>query len=116
MNQLRRAELKKAHALNPAPIGVYAIRNSATGKVLIDGSSNPAGSLNRHRFDLQMGTHRNAALTADWKQFGASSFVFEIIDTIAHSTDPRFDPKVELSTLLAMHLEDCPRASANSYL
>jgi len=25
---------------------------------------------------------RNAALTADWKQFGTGGFVFEIIDTI----------------------------------
>jgi hypothetical protein len=116
MSQPRHAALKSSYKLNPPAMGVFAIRNLATGRTLLGRSTNLPGIINRHRFELKLGKHHNADLQADWKRDGEAGFSFEVVDTVAPSADPAFDAVAELETLLAMHLEQCPRGSAQSYL
>lgn len=116
MSRPSRAELKSSYKLNPPAMGVFAIRNLATGKTLLGRSTNLPGIINRHRFELKQGKHHNAALLADWKRYGEVGFSFDVVDTVEPSDDPAFDAQAELDTLLAMHLEQCPRGSALSYL
>lgn len=67
--------------------GVYGIRNTQTGRVLLGSSLNMHGPLQRHRSELSWGSHRCRALQEDWNRLGAEAFAFEVLDTV--------DPKLE---------------------
>ena len=116
MNRSRQAELKAGYKLNPPVAGIIAITHRASGKALIDSSRNPEGGLNRHRFELKLGSHRNAALKADWRRDGEAAFDFAIVDSVAPPDDTAFDLDAELADLLALRLAACPRGADNSYL
>jgi len=116
MNRSRQAELKAGYKLNPPTAGIIAITHRASGKALIDSSRNPQGVLNRHRFELKLGSHHNAALKADWLRDGETAFDFAIVDNVTPSNDPAFDLDAELAKRLALRLTACPRGADNSYL
>jgi hypothetical protein len=48
------------------PMGVYQIRNTVNGKLLVGVSVDLPSILNRHRAELRMGGHRNRELQKDW--------------------------------------------------
>lgn len=97
----RNAELKRAYKLAPPPMGVYAVRNTVTGAQLLDASPNVEAALNRHRAELRLGGHRNAALKQDWKRHGEAAFRFEVVAVLEVPSDPAFDAPRELAALLA---------------
>ncbi|MFP2905887.1 GIY-YIG nuclease family protein [Pyxidicoccus sp. 3LFB2] len=100
-----RAELKRAYKEKPPPMGVFAVRNRANGKVLVGSSLNIPGALNRIRFELTTGMPRIPALLEDWKRYGADNFSFEVLDVLAQPEEPGQDPKEELRVLEALWLE-----------
>lgn len=63
-------------------MGVWAIRNTANGKVLLGASPHTAAALNRHLFSLRLGEHRNAALQRDWREQGEAAFVTEVLHVL----------------------------------
>lgn len=103
----RRAELKQAYKEKPPPMGVFAVRNRANGKVLVGTSLNLPGMINRIRFQLTLGGYRtHPALQEDWNRHGADNFSFEVLDVLPPSEEPRTtDPKEELQVLEALWLE-----------
>jgi len=78
----KKRELKREYKLNHRPMGVYQIRNMVNGKVLIGSALNLPGIFNRHKSQLKTGNHPNGALQAEWNEFGAGNFAFEILDEI----------------------------------
>jgi group I intron endonuclease len=78
----KKRELKSEYKLNHRPMGVYQIRNIVNEKVLIGAALDLPGILNRHKFQLKMGNHRNSALQTEWNEFGEENFAFEILDEI----------------------------------
>lgn len=62
--------------------GVYAVRNRETGRVLLGSSRNLHGPLNRHRAELNFGSHRCRALQKDWNALGPEAFAFEILERV----------------------------------
>jgi hypothetical protein len=92
--------LKQQYLETKTRAGVYAIRNLVTGRVLVAGSTDAQGSLNRHRFELRQGTHRNRLLSQDWSQHGESSFIFEVLDMVKPRDDAGFDVARELKELV----------------
>jgi len=112
----RQKDLKLAYKLAFPSMGVYAIRNLASGRMYLDQSSNLHGALNRHRLELKFGTHRNPALQQDWREFGEAQFSFEIVVQIKESTDPSFDYAAELGRRLADWRARVPVGSPESYL
>jgi hypothetical protein len=78
----KKKELKREYLQNHRPMGIYQVRNIVNDKVLIGASPDLPGILNRHKFQLKMGNHPNRALQTEWNEFGAESFVFEILDEI----------------------------------
>jgi biotin operon repressor len=62
--------------------GVYAIRNTTNGRVLLGSSVNLHGPFNRHRTELRLGSHRCPELQADWNRLGEDAFAFEILETV----------------------------------
>jgi len=79
---MTKKELKREYLQNHRPMGVYQIRNMVNDKALIGASLDLPGIINRHKFQLKMGNHPNAALQAEWNEFGAENFAFEILDEI----------------------------------
>jgi hypothetical protein len=81
------------------PMGVFQIRNSVNGKILVGVSVNLPAILNRHRSELCMGGHKNRELQKDWAEFGPEAFEFEVLDTLTPSERPDYDPSDDLRAL-----------------
>ena len=95
--------------------GVYAIKNLATGRVLVAGSTDVQGVLNRHRFELRHGTHRNPLLSQEWSLHGEASFIFEVLDVVKPSEDLAFNVAHELEDLVALWRQEIPCQGDRGY-
>lgn len=83
-------------------MGVYAVRCRTSGAAWVGASRNVDGALNRMRFELAQGAHRDASLAQAWRRHGASAFTFEVLDRVKERDDPAFDYEAELQSLLAL--------------
>jgi hypothetical protein len=101
----KRAEQKRAYKDNPPPSGIYKITNTANGKIFLGSALNVPGKLNGAKFTLQQGGHFNAALQAEWKQFGPEAFTFEVLDVLKPAIGETEVKRDELEALEAMWLE-----------
>lgn len=90
----------------PRPAGIYGIRNTATGRILLGSSPNVPGILHRQRFQLENGSHPDRELQADWKELGPEAFAFETLDLLTPSDDSAYDPTNDLCVLKAMWLDN----------
>lgn len=98
-------DLKREYKERKKPAGVFAVRNTANGKVLLGSSLNIEGPLNAHRFMLSIGRHRNELLQKDWGTYGPGKFVFEILEVVKSSDDPTFSIEDELTLLEQIWIE-----------
>lgn len=110
-----RKALVRRYNETPRPAGVYQVLNTQSGKLLLGLSSNLAGVLNRHRFQLENGMHPDKELQADWSRLGASAFAFETLDVLKPSDDPDYNPSEDLRTLKGMWLEKLTASGAPLY-
>jgi hypothetical protein len=94
-----RAELKRAYKENKPEAGIYQIRNLVNGKVLLGSTDSMQGRLNRHRFALRIGQHRDQALQTDFNQLGEAAFAFEVAEILKPSDEPDFSLEEALSEL-----------------
>ena len=79
--------------------GVFVIRNTITGKLLLDAATDLQGSKNRFAFARQTGNCVDMKLQSDWKQQGANAFAFEILEELEKSetqTDAEFSADIKL--------------------
>ena len=98
-------DLKREYRERKKPAGVFLIKNTVNGRVLLGSSLNLEGPLNRHRFLLTIGQHRNADLQRDWNEHGPDNFVFEILETVEIKDDPNFSLNDELTILEQIWVE-----------
>lgn len=101
----RKKQLKREYKLNHRPMGVFQIRNLVNEKVFVGSSLNLPGIFNRHKVQLQTGGHQNKVLQADWREFGAASFAFEILDELTPKEDMAYDYREDLTLLEDIWLE-----------
>lgn len=85
------------------PMGVYAIRDHATGMVRVASSRNVHGTLNRILFELRLGSHPDKALQAAWRSGGPGRFSFDVLELVEERSDPAFDYAAELRALEELH-------------
>lgn len=97
-----RRERSRAFKQSFPRLGVYAVRCSTNGAAWVGASRNVDGALNRIRFELAQGAHRDASLAQAWRLHGAGSFTFEVLDRVKQREDPAFDYEAELQSLLAL--------------
>ena len=100
-----RKELNQEYMKRPKPAGVFQIKNTANGKILLGSSLNLEGPVNGHRFMLKIGSHRNKVLQQEWNEYGEDSFIFEILETVTVKDDPNFNLSDELTLLEMIWLE-----------
>ncbi len=101
---MNKKDLKREYKETQQTMGVFQIRNLTNEKVFVGSSLNLDGIFNRHKFALNAGSHQNKALQADWNEFGAENFAFEILEEL----EPReqLDVKRELEFLEDLWLEN----------
>jgi hypothetical protein len=89
--------------------GIFAVKNTNTGKMLVDTTTDMKGSMNRFEFMKKTGSCYHMKLQKEWTN--NPPFAFEILEEIEKSenqTDGEF--KTDLSTLKELWLEklvDC---------
>ena len=97
-----RKAMAQEYKQTPRPAGIYRVRNTATGRCLLGASPNLPGIINRHRFTLNDGSHRDRELPSDWNALGESAFEFDVLDELELPDDPAYDPADDLTVLLQM--------------
>jgi hypothetical protein len=99
-------EIKREYKERPKHAGVFQVKNTANGKVLLGSSLNLDGPLNSAKFMLSIGSHRNKALQQDWNEYGEDNFIFEILAVVEVKDDPHFNLVDELTLLEQIWLEE----------
>lgn len=110
-----RRELNREYLERPKPAGIFEVKNTVNGKVLLGSTLNLEGALNGHRFMLRTGSHRNKALQEDWQQYGEQNFVFEILEVVQLRADPDFNLSDELTLLEMIWLEKLQPVGEKGY-
>ena len=105
MNVKSKQDIKREYKERKKPAGVFQVKNTVNGKVLLGSSLNLEGPLNSHKFMLSIGRHRNAELQKEWNEYGADKFVFEILEVVKIKDDPNFNVIDELTLLEQIWLE-----------
>ena len=100
-----RKELNREYMERAKPAGIYQVKNTANGKMLLGSSLNLEGPLNRHKFMLKIGSHTNKSLQKDWDELGPDNFVFEILEEVKVVESPNFNLSDELTLLEMLWLE-----------
>jgi len=98
-------EIKREYKERKKPAGIFQVKNTANGKVLLGSSLNLEGPLNGHKFMLSIGRHRNETLQKEWNEYGPGQFVFEILEVVKIKDDPNFNLSDELTLLEQIWLE-----------
>ena len=115
MSKLDRKALSQQYKLDSRPAGIFVVRNVATGRSFVGASSDLPGMLNRQRFQLELGSHPDAELQADWNSLGPEAFEFAVLDRLEPPDDPAFDPAEELKLLLSLWLQKVAESGADLY-
>jgi hypothetical protein len=98
-------DIKREYKERAKTAGVFQVKNTANGKVLLGSSLNLDGPLNGHKFMLTTGSHRNKVLQKEWNEYGADKFVFETLEVVKVKDEPNFNLKDELTLLEKIWLE-----------
>lgn len=116
MSETDRKALRREYKETAQPAGVFLIRNTATGRLFVGPSPNLPGMLNRQRFQLEMGSHPNRELQADWNALGPDEFEFGVLDTLETTADASpEDLAAELEVLKSLWLERLRAAGEQLY-
>lgn len=101
-----RKALKDAFKNRKTKMGVYQIRNLQTNRIFVGSSLDLDAIWNRHRLQLNMGNHPNAALQTDWNTLGEQQFAYEIVAEIKQAEDIPADMSKEVKLLEQLYLEE----------
>jgi len=110
-----KSTLKRAYRDTPTRAGVYLIRHRPTQRRVVAGSLNVEGALNRHRFELSSGSHRNRQLQSDWRHDGAEAFDIEILDRVRVREVEGWNERDELAALVALWRDELAADGAADY-
>jgi hypothetical protein len=115
MTQADRKALIREYRETARPAGVFAVRNTVTGAMLVGSAPDLPGMLNRQRFQLEMGSHPSRELQADWNELGEGAFAFEVLDTLDEPGDPTESRASDLQALLELWLEKLAESGETLY-
>ena len=99
-------ELKDEYKQMKFPMGVFQIRNLTNDRVMIDNSVDMLSKWNRHKLELNFGSHRNVALQKDWSEKGENNFVFEVLSELKSKEGEVVNYNKELRELQKMVIEE----------
>ena len=100
----RKEELKRLYKETKIEAGVYQVKNTINGKILVESTPN-LKTINGKRFCLDMGTYQNKRLQHELQEFEAKVFEFEVLEVLKAPKEGYFDPKDALKKLKEKWLE-----------
>ena len=100
----RRAAARQARDDFP-PMGIYAIRDRASGHRLLGASRNVHAALNRARFEMRMGKYADRVLQAAWNRSAEDGLRFDVLELVKEREDADFDYAGELKALEQVYRE-----------
>jgi hypothetical protein len=115
MSDVDRKARRREYKETPLPAGVFSVRNTVARKSLLGASPNAPGKLNSQRFQLEMGSHPDHELQADWNALGPDAFTLEVLDLLEMADDPAYDPTDDLLVLKELWLERLEAAGETFY-
>lgn len=101
----RKRELKQTYKEMKTEAGVFQIKNTVNGKVLLIATPN-LKTMNGHRLQLRIGSHRNKQLQAEWTQYGEEAFVFEVVEVLDNTDESALARKDDLRRLEQKWLDE----------
>ncbi|MFK7916096.1 MAG: GIY-YIG nuclease family protein [Pseudomonadales bacterium] len=110
----RRKRLSAEYKKQPREMGLYAIRNTVSGKLFVGTSVDLRARFNRHRMNLKFGTEDHPALQQDWNALGSEAFVFEVLEHLEPLEEAGYDAREDLKELKILWLER-QAAQGNAY-
>ena len=99
-------EFKEEYKQMKFRMGVFQIRNTVNNKIFIESSTDLISIWNRHRFQLNLGSHPNSGLQKDWNELGEDKFKYEIVSEIKQSETEIVDCQKQIKLLEVMVLEE----------
>lgn len=103
MEKNRRKELLEEYSQMKTYMGAIQITNKANGKIFVDTYPNLKNKWIMIQSQLDMGRFANLQLQKEWKEFGAESFTYEVLEE--KEADEVKDRKWELKQLEKQWLE-----------
>lgn len=100
----RKDELKQLYKEMEIEAGIYSITNTKNNKVYVDSTRN-LKTISGRKFELNVGSCTNRALQAEWNEYGAGAFKFEVLEVLKKKEDAYFNEKEELKKLEEKWLE-----------
>jgi hypothetical protein len=107
--------IKKLYKQKPLSMGIYQIKNLASGKTYIGKSTDLPGKINREKFQLKYSMHMNKELQNDFNILGEEKFSFEILDRLQPKEEPNHNYSEDLRILEEMWLEKLQPFGAKGY-
>ena len=101
----RRKRLRTAYKDQTRDMGLYAIRNTVSGRLFVGASVDVRARCIRHRMNLKFGTEDHPQLQQDWNTLGADAFAFELLERLEPLDEPGYDVREDLQTLKDLWLE-----------
>jgi hypothetical protein len=95
LDSQRKKELKQEYKEVKTYYGVVRFCNMVTGRALVTSFSNLKNKEDYLRMQLDDGRHPNAALQADWREYGGDAFSYEVLISkdAAEVSDARYAAK-----------------------
>lgn len=95
MDMKRRKELLEQYKQIKTYYGVIQVTNTANGKIFLNSYPNLKNKWLTLKAQLDMGTHANAELQKDWKEFGPETFTYEVLEQkdLSKVTDRKWELK-----------------------
>jgi len=84
MNEMRKKKLIMEYKHRKTEMGIITFECISTGKSYIGCTNDTKGTVNRNRFQLGAGMHRNKNLLYDWKNHGESNFSIRVLDVLPY--------------------------------
>lgn len=106
MDSNAKKEMQQQYKEREVTGGVYVVRNTRSGKLLIEATRDLRGSRNRFEFAQKAGSCVYVKLQKDWADFGGGAFVFETLEELTKGetqTDAAFNS--DLGVLKELWLE-----------
>jgi hypothetical protein len=107
--------IKKLYKQALQPMGIYQIKNLASGKIYIGRSSDLNGKINSEKFQLKYNMHMNKELQNDFNNLGEEKFGFEVLDRLQPKTEQNRDYGGDLRILEEMWLDKLQPFGARGY-
>ena len=112
-----RKAIKREYKETYRAAGVYQLRNTTNGRVLVGSSANLPGIWNRLRMQLDAGMYAMyPELQQEWKEVGGTpAFVFEVLEELKAPEGPGWDPREDLEALEKLYIEQLQPYDAQGY-